>query len=175
MKTYNITPQEIKIDDFSYWAVVLGEKGRGRRLVNVACPETFIYLEPGQTKTGKPRLNASASKKGWTARLCTAGAYIRGACGNVSIPPQFKSSVQVLAKGYGAFGAAGRTGNWDDMIIFTSRDDFWVRIKPSRGDAYIIAFNAEKAIKLAYEEANLVEIDLMGSTPTSRGNELVVL
>lgn len=176
MKVHNITVSEVKINDFSFTALTLGEKGRGRVLVNVACPQKFEYLEIGTTKQGKPRLNASKSSKGWLARISTHGAYIRGATGNVSTNPEIAEKIKVIARGKGAFGDAGRTGTWDDILILTELENFWLRVKPTRGDAYLLIFNQEKVTKISYEDLDIfventdIDIDVMESTTSSRGS-----
>lgn len=169
MKVYNIEAKKVQIADFEISAVSLGEHGRGRQLVNVACPEEFQYLEPGLTKNGRFRLNASISDKGWIARINTESSYIRGANGNVSIASEYAEHVRVEARGYGAYGDAGRIGNWEDIIISTELEDFWVRVKPSRGDAYILIFKDGKVNKLTYEQAELLDMQLYGSEPRDRG------
>lgn len=174
MKVYNVQPQQVQVADFSFPAVQLGESGRGRKLLNVACPEEFKYLESGLTKQGKPRLNASKSDKGWIARVNTAGAYIRGANGNVSYSPEFEGKINLIAKAFGAFGAAGRTGTWDDVLISTELEDFWLRVKPSRGDAYILLFKNGKVSEISYEQADLLDLDLQGSTPTTKGDMITL-
>ena len=107
--------------------------------------------------------------KGWVARISTEGAYIRGAVGTVSAPPEVAKKVHVVAKGEGAFGDAGRTGNWDDILVATELEEFILRVKPSRGDAYLLLFKEGKVTRFTYEEADLLEVDLHGSTSTSRG------
>jgi hypothetical protein len=157
------------------FAVTLGETGRGRKCIHVACPENFTFLEIGKTKTGKPRLNKSSSTTGWIARISTSGAYIRGATGNADVSSEFIDSIHVPVRGQGAFGAAGRTGTWDDVIVSTELDEFWLRVKPTRGDAYILLFKKTGEVsKLSYPEAELLDFDLCGSSPTSRG-ELIRL
>lgn len=173
-KVFNISPLEVSVSDFKFYAITLGEKGRGRILVNVACPATFTHLEVGTTKQGKPRLNSSTNSKGWVARISTEGAYVRGAFGNVSTSPEVVDKVRVVARGQGAFGDAGRTGTWDDLLVATELEEFILRVKPSRGDAYLLLFKEGKVTRFTYEEADLLEVDLHGSTSTSRG-EMVKL
>jgi len=169
MKAYNICPQEVSVADFKFPALPLGEKGRGRILVNVACPATFTHLEVGTTKQGKPRLNPSSNPKGWVVRISTKGAYIRGAFGNVSTAPEAVDKIQVVARGQGAFGDAGRTGTWDDILLSTDLEEFILRVKVSRGDAHLLLFKEGKVTKVTYEEADLLDLNLYGSTSTSRG------
>ena len=173
-KQFNICPQEVPVCDSTFQALTLGEKGRGRILVNVACPATFTYLEVGDTNKGKPRLNPSSNPKGWVARISTKGAYIRGAFGNVSTSPEVVDKIRVIARGQGAFGDAGNIGKWDDILLYTELEEFFLRVKPSRGDAYLLLFKEGKVSRVTYEEAELLEVDLHRSTSTSRG-EMVKL
>ena len=168
-KPFNICPQEVPVCDSTFQALTLGENGPGRTIVNVACPETFTHLEVGKTKQGKPSLNTSSNPKGWLARVSTEGDYIRGACGNISTSPEVADKIRVIARGKGAFGLAGNTGTWDDLLLETKLEEFTLRVKPSRGDAYLLLFKEGKVSRVTYEEAELLELDLHGSTSTSRG------
>lgn len=159
MKIYNIEPTEVSISTYTIHALALGEKGRGRTQTIVPTPDLSVgrgvrYLEPGVTKAGKPRLNQSNNPNGWVARISTEGAYIRGACGNVSVHRDFP--FQLIAKGHGAFGAAGGTGTWDDVLI-TLHNFALVRVKPSRGDAYFLWFSPQGVNKLT-----LADIEALG-------------
>ena len=169
MKVHNICPKEIKIADYCIFGISLGDTGRGRKLVTIPTPEKFEFLEPGLTKTGKPRLNSSKDDKGWVARMSSEGAYIRGANGNISIPTHLANNFSLIAKGYGAFGDAGRVGTWDDVLFSTTLEEFLVRVKPSRGDAYLIYFSQGKATKLTFDQADSLELDYGDSSSSSRG------
>jgi hypothetical protein len=48
------------------------------------------------------------------------------------------------------------------------------RGKPSRAEAYLLFFKEGKVSQVTYEEADLLELDLHGSTSTQRG-EMVKL
>lgn len=173
-KIYNINPKEITLGQgdsaYTITAIALGESGRGRLLTYVPAPKDAVLLEVGTTKSGKPRLDASKSEQGWIARISTDGAYIRGANGNVSVHPDHADNVTVIARGYGAFGDAGRTGNWDDLLIHVKDDqETLIRVKPTRGDAYLLLFKGNGATKLPYPEAELADLDLADSAPTAIG------
>ena len=169
MKTSNIKPEKIKIADFEIDAIALGEKGRGRTQVIV--PSTVsALLGAGLSKTNKPRLNTSQSNLGWIFRISTEGAYVRGADGNVSVSPEIAPHIKLIAKGQGAFGDAGRTGTWDDIIAETHLEDFLIRVKPSRGDAYILWFQTTGVKKLQYPEAEALALDFGDTAPTSKGS-----
>lgn len=169
MKTYNIKPEKFKIADFEISAIALGEKGRGRTQVIVPSPISEL-LESGLSKTNKPRLNSSKSNLGWIFRISTEGAYIRGANGNISVSPKVLPNIKVIAKGQGAFGDAGRTGTWDDLIAETQLEDFLVRVKPSRGDAYLLWFQTTGVKKLQYPEAEALDLDFGDTAQTSKGS-----
>ena len=168
MKVYNISPELIKVADFEITGICLGEEGRGRQKTIVPAPKDGL-MEPGLSKSGKPRLNPSKSAQGWIARISSVGGYIRGAQGNISVHPSCADEVRVVARGHGAFGDAGRIGTWDDLLI-VGPDEFLVRVKPSRGDAYLIKFTAEKAVRLSYTEADALDVDCLNSTVSSRGD-----
>jgi hypothetical protein len=164
MKTYNLKPQPVKVGDVTVSAITIGESGRGRVLIHVPCPEVFEYLEAILPTEGpvkkKGRLIPTTANNGWVARISTEGSYIRGANGNVSAPKYLVNQINVVAKAYGAFGDAGRTGNWDDIIISTKLEEFYLRVKPSRGDAYILQFKESQVCKISLEQADLIDLDL---------------
>lgn len=41
----------------------------------------------------------------------------------------------MIAAGHGAFGDAGRVGDWKDLLLSVP-ENTWLRVKPSRGAAY---------------------------------------
>ena len=168
MKTYGIKPEEIAIADFKITGISLGEKGRARRLTIVPTPASGL-MEPGVSKTGKPRLNPSKSEAGWLARISTEGAYIRGGRGSVSALPETRPHINVVALGNGAFGAAGGTGYWVDVLLACKLEEFVLRVKPTRGDAYILSFANGNVSRLTYAEAEALDIELGDSSPTSLG------
>jgi hypothetical protein len=175
MKTWNIIPKNITVAGETQSVVTLGENGRGRQIKQVPCPASFEFLEPtaqnpnSSIKT-RVKLLSSASEKGWVARVSTESSYIRGANGYVSTTPEFAKEIRVVALGNGAFGDAGRTGTWDDIIICTEMDNFWLRVKPSRGSAYLLIFKEGKVFKTSYAEAEILDIDLGESSETNKGN-----
>jgi hypothetical protein len=178
MKPYNITAESIKMGEFaitfSITGITLGERGRGRICTIVPTPDQYEYLELGVSKSGRPRLNKSTSSEGWIARIETKGSYVRGATGRVYASPDSLDSIKVVARGQGAYEAAGRIGTWQDLLIAVP-DGAWVRVKPCRQNAYILYFSADKVSQLSYEEAEALDIfDLKGSSSTDKG-DLIVL
>ena len=140
MKAYNLISRE---HDFTFGtmpAIALGERGRGRRLVFVPCP---LEIQDGElvsiakSRTNRPKVVRGGDTEGWLARVSTEGAYIRGAWGIAYAPKG--TQVEVVAKGYGAFGLAGRVGTWFDYLLKIP-DDTLIKVKPSRGPHYFLWF-----------------------------------
>ena len=171
MKAYNLSAKNIEVAGNKVPVIQLGESGRGRLLVSIPCPEGLqdgdtVQALPPQTKANglktKPSIKkTSDTENGWVARISTDGSYIRGACGNVSFDPtQTGVSVPVIvAKGCGAFGDAGRTGTWDDVVVQVS-DGTVLRVKPTRADAYYLWFQKEKVSTLTLDELELLELEV---------------
>ena len=121
-------------------AVLLGEYGRGRMLFPVVVSEDIITngkingeVTIGSTRSGKPKIiKATAEDKLWLDRVSTLTSYIRNGCGWVGALEN--SGITTIARGMGAFGDAGRIGEWDDVLISVP-EKTWIRIKPSRGPA----------------------------------------
>jgi len=59
----------------------------------------------------------------------------------------------------GAYGAAGNTGTWDDLLIEAPLGA-WALVNPTRGESYIMLFEAEAVHCISREEAETVGIDL---------------
>ena len=168
MKAFNLTTEVIEVAGNKLSVIQLGEKGRGRLLVSIPCPKGLqdgdtVQALPPQTKANglktKPSIKGSDNpENGWVARISTNGSYIRGACGNISYDPTQPAPI-VIAKGYGAFGDAGRTGTWDDVVVQVP-DGTVLRIKPTRADAYYLWFQEDKVSTLTLDELQLLELEV---------------
>ena len=168
MKAYNLAAKVIEVAGNKIPVIQLGENGRGRLLVSIPCPERLqdgdtVQALPPQTKANglktKPSIKRSNDpENGWVARISTNGSYIRGACGNISYDPTQPAPI-VIAKGYGAFGDAGRTGTWDDVVVQVS-DGTVLRVKPTRADAYYLWFQKEKVGTLTLDELELLGLEV---------------
>jgi hypothetical protein len=151
MKAFNLKAEERN----GKTLIALGEEGRGRKLTLVRCAldikdtEEVTVIKP---KPGVPTISKATpyGSTAWLARITTDGAYIRGAEGNVRF---LGEGVELVAKGFGAFGDAGRTGNWDDVLIIVPNGTL-LRVKPTRGDAYFLLFTAVEVVTMTVEEAN---------------------
>lgn len=177
MKAYNLTAVSIEIAGITKTVVSLGEKGRGRSqcLVNVPIglenSDLVSYRLPKPGMPGKAVVSSGGSSEGWLARVSTEGAYVRGANGNVSAAAD--SGVILVAQGSGAFGDAGRTGVWTDSLLAVP-DNTALRVKPSRGDAYVLWFAVDKVSRLSFDEAELLELPIGSSTASSRGDFIAI-
>lgn len=173
MKTYNLNPSVMTIADKEINVLKLGEKGRGRIEKLIKCDSITDSMKVISPKPGMPGnvkiVMDTNNETGLIIRVSTSGAYIRGANGNVSVNPNNVNNVKLVAKGYGAFGDAGRIGTWDDLLLIISAATV-LRVKPSRGDAYLLLVDSNFEVqKISYAEAELLEIDLYKSTTNTKG------
>lgn len=113
-----LNANEVKADFGNFFRVTLGEFGRGRKALNLTCPEGFSISEKqllddhsiGLTKSGKPRIS-KISDSDMYLMISSKCGYTRRGCGYI------KTNGEVLADGYGADGDAGRIGTWDANLI----------------------------------------------------------
>lgn len=169
MKEFNITPIEIKVDgnsgSFTVFGLSLGEQGRGRQRTIVPVERESQFYNLGKTKTGNPKLFAANQSSGWTggwvARISCEGCYTRDTNGRAS----GTTGVEVIARGHGAEGDAGRLGTWDDLLLSVP-DGGVVKVKPHGGSkrpAYFLHFTTTEVKKVpedmweAYLDANDME------------------
>ena len=169
MKAFNLSgTSKQSIAGREMTVLVMGEQGRGRKQIAVACPEEIKNGDPvtfnggGKTPQGIKRKikiergEESDTHDAWLARISTAGAYIRGANGGASTQPGY--GVKVLEIAHGAFGDAGRTGIWRDYLAVVPFGSI-LRVKPSRGDCYYLWFEADKVSRLTEDELGLLGLD----------------
>jgi hypothetical protein len=153
MKAYNLIPKDVQMSFGTLSVLTLGETGRGRKMTYVPCERRFEDGEPvalSTTRAGKPKIVAGTDCTGWLARISTEGPYIRGAYGHIrALDPEL---VRVVAFGYGAFGIAGRVGQWYDYLL-QLQPGAVLRVKPSRRDAYFLHATPDRIVRLEREEA----------------------
>lgn len=140
-----------KTFDFgTIYQVGMGEVGRGRRFMSLTCPEgTEIKAglnadyTVGTTKSGKPRIVKKADDTMYLM-LSAQGGYTRRGNGTIKVLEAHKGEFEVVARGNGADGDAGRIGYWDCMTIKAPRTDAIIRVRTSGGgygtpsDLYVI-------------------------------------
>lgn len=128
--------------------VFLGEEGRGRRYEKVAldrhnppavvgdrvldCETRKVTLPARDGKPEKVFYTLAKATKPSTdvlVRVCTEGTYTRNCSGRWEM---VAGKPEVLISGYGAYGLAGRIGNWDDGLVIMRPGDV-LRVKRSGG------------------------------------------
>jgi len=161
MKNFNIKPITRKMSFGELSVIALGEYGRGRKETIIPCagsitPDTMVDI--GTTKSGGIKIIPSESKEGWLANISSQGCYTRGTLGNVYVPPKMQENVEVLASGYGAYGDAGRIGNWYQYLV-KIKDNTFIFVRPSGGPSkiarYYLYFAKEKVHRIGLEELDI--------------------
>jgi len=159
MKLYNVKPVCKQFSWGEMQCIVLGEEGSGRKRVIIPFHASYLEdatdYEIGITRRGAPKIiRTGKSSEGWIARIDTYYTYTRGTYGRYEI---VSGDVKEIALGYGAFGDAGRLGQWDDALI-TVEPEFPAVIKvfPSGGRykvrPYYLVFYEDKVDKVQEDE-----------------------
>lgn len=117
--------------------VALGEKGRGRRLLALTCPEGTELkknslvegLSIGLTKSGKPRIIRKNDDELYLL-LSAEGGYTRRGNGTIKVLKNHQEEFEVLSRGNGADGDAGRIGYWDVVLVRAPQNGI-IRVRTS--------------------------------------------
>lgn len=130
-ETLKIAEREMKFGNVT--GVSIGEYGRGRREVFLPTPKGLEGeishgltedLTIGTSKTGRPRINrANKGDNELYLILSTERNYTRRGNGYVRAPKNQK--VEIIARGNGADGDAGRIGSWDALILKANEGDVY--------------------------------------------------
>lgn len=122
----------------------IGEYGRGRREVFLPTPKELTEniaeglitnLTIGFSKTGRPRINqCNANAEAIFMILSTKRDYTRRGNGYIEVPKD--QSVEIIARGNGADGDAGRIGTWDALILKAHEGDIFRVIWGGYGYGY---------------------------------------
>lgn len=126
----NITTEVVakKLKFGTIEGISLGEHGRGRQQIFLPVPHGLEgpigglrpYLTIGLTKSGKPRINRGKDKDIYLA-LSTERGYTRRGNGVVKTP--VGQEVELITRGNGADGDAGRIGYWDVVLVKANEGD----------------------------------------------------
>ena len=127
--------------------VFLGEEGRGRRYEKVGIsrrnPAEILdgrVMNANPVKITLPAKDSKPEKSFFVlerprfatqnvlVQINSNGGYVRGGHGGWKV---VEGNPETMVSGYGAFGDAGRTGNWNDGIVLMHPGDV-VKIHPSR-------------------------------------------
>lgn len=125
-KTVEVESREFKFGTVA--GVALGEHGRGRQQVFLPTPKGLegaigglrSDLTIGLTKAGRPRINHGKDKDMYLA-LSSERGYTRRGNGVVKVP--VGQAVELIARGNGADGDAGRIGHWDVVLVKAKEGD----------------------------------------------------
>ena len=119
----NLESEVRQFDWGTIFQVALGEHGRGRKLLTLTCPaDTEIKsgineeYSIGSTKSGKPRIVKKKDNELYMI-LSSEGGYTRRGDGTIKVLVKDSKNIEVLARGNGADGLAGRIGTWDCVLI----------------------------------------------------------
>lgn len=145
---------EKTLDFGTIYQVGMGETGRGRRFMALTCPKNAKIDKGlntgytiGITKSGKPRINKKTDNTLYLM-LSAEGGYTRRGNGTIKVLESQKKDFEVMARGNGADGAAGRIGYWDCMLLKAPNTDAIVCVRTSGSgygtpsDLYVIHENA---------------------------------
>lgn len=175
MKRYNISPVKRTFDWGEMTVVALGERGRGRfeNVIPFHADEQTELLEIGLTKTNKPKIVQSADGNGWLAVVSGDGCYTRGTYGTVYCLKGDEKKIKVISYGCGAYGDAGRIGDWNEFLI-TVNYPIFLRVRPSGGShkiaRYWLYFGDDKVYKIQLEELPIF-CEQFGLDIPEEGNE----
>ena len=133
----HLESEEREMDFGKIYQIGMGEVGRGRKFMALTCPEGTIVksgMNPeytiGRTKSGRPRV--IRKKDGELYMMLSAkGGYTRRGDGTIKVLEGKKNDFEVLARGNGADGAAGRIGFWDCVLLKVPTSDAIVRVRTS--------------------------------------------
>lgn len=125
-RTIGIEAREFKFGTVA--GIALGEHGRGRQQIFLPIPKELegsiggmrSDLTIGLSKSGKPRINRAKDKDIYLA-LSTERGYTRRGNGVVKVP--VSQTVELIARGNGADGDAGRIGYWDVILVKAKEGD----------------------------------------------------
>lgn len=125
-RTIGIEAREFKFGTVT--GIALGEHGRGRQQIFLPTPKELegsiggmrSDLTIGLSKSGKPRINRAKDKDIYLA-LSTERGYTRRGNGVVKVP--VSQTVELIARGNGADGDAGRIGYWDVILVKAKEGD----------------------------------------------------
>ena len=125
-KTVEVESREFKFGTVA--GVALGEHGRGRQQVFLPTPKGLegaigglrSDLTIGLTKASRPRINHGKDKDMYLA-LSSERGYTRRGNGVVKVP--VGQAVELIARGNGADGDAGRIGYWDVVLVKAKEGD----------------------------------------------------
>ena len=138
----SVSAKEKELQFGKIYQICVGEEGRGRREIRLACPENTILKQGcnfdytiGLTKNGRPRINKQKDNKTYFL-LSSEGQYTRRGNGWIGGWINNSGQYKCLAVGNGADGAAGRIGQWDCLLLELTNEmpeNDWIRVRTGGG------------------------------------------
>ncbi len=182
MKGYNLNPVEKEFSWGKMNVINIGESGRGRfqETVPFHCPLTTNNFGITETKSGKPKIVTGKNEDngGWLAYLSGEGCYTRGTYGSIYIEPKYIDYVEVIAKGYGAYGDAGRIGIWHEFLCKVSEGIF-LKVRPAGGsskiESYWLYFDTDKVHRVEKKDMAIFCEQMEVEQPPEEFKSLVAL
>lgn len=159
-KRYNISPVKEEFDWGEMMVIKLGERGRGRKftLIPYHAPEDAELIEIGTTRSNNPKIVPSKNRDGWIAVVSGSGVYTRNTYGSVYCLEKDIDKIKVIAHGVGAYGMAGKIGNWNDFLVYVP-DNTFLKVCPAGGahkvPRYWLYFAEDKVYHIEKEEMDL--------------------
>lgn len=138
----NKKAEERKLDFGTIYQMGFGESGRGRKMMPITCQKEDMELisnmmhenmNIGTTKSGKPKLVYSNTSTELYMILSSKGGYTRRGNGVIRVLKTEKDNFEIISRGNGADGDAGRIGTWD-VVLLKIKDinkDFVVCVRTS--------------------------------------------
>lgn len=164
-KNYNLkTTTTVKIGELRYPAIRLGEIGRARKEEYIIVEEDienakFVEVKKiGEIYCIK-KVIEEVKTDWWIARINTDWRYKRNCFGYVGIKKSQKDNVKIIGLGKGAFGLAGRIGDWYDYALL-ARDGTILYVNPSGAyicEKYYLYFTENRVLKMTREELKVFE------------------
>ena len=159
MKQYKLDVREYQFSFGTHNAVILGERGRRRWqvIIPVASQVTEESLVDVTLTKNHLKIGLGTSSDGWLARLNCCGCYTRGTIGVAYVHKQDAGKIELITYGYGAYGDAGRCGDWNDYLVVI-QDGTLVKIKKSGGykrPAMFLFFGKSEVLEISKEEVHV--------------------
>ncbi len=148
----NVTtkPNKREFEWGTIFQIALGEHGRGRKLLALTCSE-FTMINKGEnpdysigkTRTGRPKIVRQKNEELFLL-LSAQGGYTSKGDGTIKVLAKDSENIDVLSRGNGADGLAGKVGSWDVLLIkikTNSRIHFWINKSGSAQPEFLVVEN----------------------------------
>jgi len=145
--------------------IQIGEEGIGRKFSNIPAEAGIESIKTGMNENisvgsarkGRPKI-IQGDDKNLYLLISTQGRYSRRANGRIigvladetsdEKTDSVEEKMEILDMAYGAYGDAGRVGNWEEYLLKVKdlSAPFTIKIKPSRGACHYLRIETNKQI-----------------------------